>query len=117
MNVQRAERMIQLLAPLAAWLAFVVVWVSGPRHLETWLGRGADLPGPTLAWLTFAGSWMSLLVPALCTAAMIWVLRKRMAHANWVASAVLLTALLYTIIALTALILPSFTLCGPVGGV
>jgi len=114
MNVQRAERVIQILSALASWLAFVVVWVSGPRHLEAWLARGADLPAPTLAWLAFSGSGISLLVPALCTAAMIWVVRKRSAHANWVAGAILLFALFYTIVAHTAMILPSFTLCGPV---
>lgn len=114
MNVQRAEKAIRIIAPLAVWFAFVVVWLSGPRHLDAWLAQGADVPGPTLAWLEFSGSWISLLVPTLCTAAMIWVIRRTGAHANWVAGAILIVALLYTIIAHTAMILPGFTSCGPI---
>ena len=114
MNQHRAERAIHLLSVAGIWLTFFAVWGSTGRHMKTLTSRGADLPGPTLLWLEIAGSWVTFLIPVICTGLIIWAVRRANPHANWMAGAVLCFGLFYAVAAHTAVILPTFTLCGPV---
>ena len=112
MNAQRAERSIQIMSIAGIWIAFFVGWGFKVRQVGTLSSMGADLPAPTLIWLELADSWIALAIPAICTLLIVWLMRKRSLHANWVAGSLLLVGLLYGVAAQTAIILPTFKLCG-----
>jgi hypothetical protein len=114
MNPRRAEIGIQILSVLAIWATFFAVWGSKGQYLQALTARGADLPGPTLIWLEIAGSWIAFAVPLICTVLVIWTLQRGSIHANWIAGLVLLLATFYALAAHVAVVLPTFTMCGPV---
>jgi hypothetical protein len=113
-NTQRAERGVQIFSIVSIWLVFLAVWSWTGRHSQSWKKQGTDLPDLTLLWLDVAGSAFSLAIPLLCTVLVLWLLRARSAHSNWVAGAVLCLGVLYALAGHTAIILPTFTLCGAV---
>jgi hypothetical protein len=112
MNTQRAERLVQIMSVTGIWVAFLVGWLFKARQMESLSSQGADLPAPTLLWLALADSWIALAVPATCTVLIIWLMRKKSIHTNWVAGWLLFAGLLYGVVAQTAIILPSFKMCG-----
>ena len=114
MNAQRVERGIHVFSVIAIWMAFLMGWGFKVRQMEPLAALGSDLPAPTLLWLGFADSWVALAFPAICTVLIVWLMRSRSAHVNWVASSMLIVGLLYGVIAQTALILPTFKMCGAV---
>jgi hypothetical protein len=114
MNAQRAEKAVHVLSVAALWMAFLVGWGFKARQAESFASQGADLPAPTLIWLDLADSWLALAIPAICTVLMVWLIRSRSAHLNWVAGSLMFAGLLYGVFAQTAIILPSFKMCGAV---
>jgi hypothetical protein len=114
MNAQRAERSIQIMSMAGIWIAFFVGWGFKVRQVGALASRGADLPAPTLLWLDLADSWVAVVIPAICTGLIIWLMRKKSIHANWVAGCLLFAGLLYGALGQTAIILPTFTMCGAV---
>lgn len=112
MNAQRAERVVQAMSVVGIWLAFRAGWGFKSRQEPSFSSFGADLPVPTLMWLELADSWIALIFPAICTLLIVWLIWRRSSHLNWVAGSLLFFGLLYGVFAQTAVILPTFKLCG-----
>jgi uncharacterized membrane protein len=114
MNAQRAERVFHVLSVLGIWLVFLVSRGLKDVQAKSYSSYGADLPAPTLFWLDLAGSWFSLGFPAICTVVIVWLIRRRSGHLNWIAGSLLFLGACYAVLAQTAAILPAFTMCGSV---
>lgn len=112
MNIQRAERLMQVLAVIGIWFSIGFGWAFKGRQVDVLTAHGADLPAPTMLWLDWADSWAVLAVPIACTVLMVSLMRRSSPHANWVASLLLFAGLLYGAIGQVAGILPMFKLCG-----
>ena len=111
MTAQRAERAIHILSIVGIWIAVLMAWGFRSRQVDAWASRGGDLPAPTLLWLEFADSWLAFALPAMFTILVIWLVRSRSPHANWVAGSLLLLGLVYGAFAQAAAILPTFSMC------
>ena len=114
MNAQRAERVVSTLSVFGIWIAFLVSWGLKDVQAKALSSHGADLPVPTLMWLDFSGSWISFAFPAICTMLIVWLMRRRSVHLNWVAGALLFLGTCYAALGQTAAILPVFRMCAPV---
>ena len=111
MNAQRTERVVCTMSVLGIWIAFLVSWALKDVYAKSLSSHGADLPAPTLIWFDLAGSWISFVFPAICTVIIIWLMRRRSVHLNWVAMAVLFLGTCYVAFGQTAAILPAFKMC------
>jgi hypothetical protein len=116
MNAPRAERVSHIAAIVSIWLAFLLGWGFRTGVERAWSERRGDLPDLTLLYLGWANSWIALVFPAVCTGVIVWLIRLRSAHLNWVACSVLTSGLLYALLAQVAFVLPAFKLCGSVAG-
>ena len=114
MNVQHAERVVHVLSVLGMWTAFLVSRGLKDVHAKAYSAYGADLPVPTLLWLDSADSWISLALPTIGTLLILWLIRRRSVHLNWVAGGLLFVGLFYAVFAQTAAILPAFKMCASV---
>jgi uncharacterized membrane protein len=114
MNAQRAERVVQMMVVLGIWTPFLLGRGLKEAQVKSYSSYGADLPAPTLLWLDLADSWIALAFPAICTVLILWLIRRRSVHLNWVAGTVLLLGVLYSVFAQTAAVLPVFKMCSSV---
>ena len=111
MNMQLGERVLSTTSVLGIWIAFLVGWGLKDVQAKSLSSHGADLPVPTLIWLDLAGSWVTLAFPAICTVLIVWLMRRRSVHLNWVAGASLFLGTCYAAFGQTAAILPVFKMC------
>ena len=114
MNAQPAERVVQVMSMLGVWVPLLVDRGFKETRAESYSSYGGDLPMPTLLWLAMADSWMVLAVPAICTVLVLWLIRRRSAHLNWVAGTLLFLGVLYGAFARIAAILPAVKICSSV---
>lgn len=111
MTAQRAERLIHVLSVAGIWIALLTSWGLRGKQYESYSKFGADLPWPTIWWLDFAGSWLALGIPAVCTVLVAWPAWRRSAHLTWVAGTLLFAGMCYAVIGQTAAALPFFKAC------
>lgn len=114
MNTQLAERVVSTMSVLGIWIAFLVGWGLKDAQSKSHSSLGADLPAPTLMWFDLAGSWVTLAIPAICTVLIVWLMRRRSVHLNWVAGTSLFLGTCYATFGQTATILPVFKMCSSV---
>ena len=116
MNVQRADRIVHILSILGIWLAFLVGWMFSVGMATAWAFRRGDVPASTALYFELPAAWMALVCPTIFTILIIWLIRSRSVHLNWVVGSLLLASLTYSAFAQFAAVLPAYSLCGAIGG-
>lgn len=112
MNTPRAEAAIQVFSIVVIWFAFAFTWLVASLTREGLTRHGADLPDPTLIAFAVTDNGLHLIVPALFTVCIVWLIRRRSPYAGWAQSLLLSATVVLISLALFAFAMPNMPLCG-----